>query len=869
MNSQNSFRSVHSATPAGSGSVARGQLKGGSRRRPSRLAGRYSRWILARHLSWCVVGLLVVAPSLLFGSIASGPTNAILFASQVPIPADFTTIGSVFGNHRPDPDSCGRGGDLYIRYSDGTVKNLTRAAGFGQWGSQLTNGIAVRQPSVHWSGKKAVFSMVVGAPRRQFDYQTVTYWQLYEITNFTDPNATPVITKVPNQPASFNNISPIYGTDDRIIFTSDRPRNGQLQLYPQLDEYEEAPTVTGLWSLQPTNGDLFLLTHTPSGAFTPIVDSAGRVIFVRWDHLQRDQQADTDFVEGTKTYGTFNWSDESAASVTTTNQTEVFPEPRNVRTDLLAGTGLAGNTFNQFFPWQIDQDGTDEETVNHIGRHEIGGTYASAAYTNDPNLQDLYYFGENYNTNTIENFLDVREDPRTPGLYYGIDAPEFGTHAGGQLVSLTGATNLDAFYMRIAYLTPRSTHEYASSSNTIPPDHTGFYRNPVMTTDGYMIAAHTSYALYASEGDSVNYPSTAYDFRLKILTFTNGFYVPGTKLTAGLTNQASYWDPDNFVVQTNLLWELDPVEVVARSRPAPFSVQVAQPELTAFATAGVDMTNFQAYLRTHNLALIVSRDITTRDHADRLQPFNLKIAGTNHQTLGAGGKIYEVGWLQLFQADQLRSLNYGNPATPRAGRRVLAQYLHDPAVDNPIGSNAPIASVQLGPDGSMAALVPARRAMSWQLTDTNGTGVVRERYWITFAPGEIRTCTSCHGINLMDQANHPAPTNTPLALVRLLGSWRTNTTTQPCLTGSPGQKYLQISFIRRPAETGVTYHVQASTSLTTWVDIATYAGANIVIGSQATEVSRVGSPDEVVTIRYTAPTTAMGIRYLRVVVTRP
>ncbi|MGH7971091.1 MAG: hypothetical protein ACREIC_20405, partial [Limisphaerales bacterium] len=180
-------------------------------------------------------------------SVHAGPTNSILFVTQVPIPGDFTSIASTFGNQRATLDSCGRGGDLYVRYPDGTVRNLTRAAGYGRWGSQFTNGIAVRQPSVHWSGKKAVFSMVMGAPRYQYDYATVSYWQLYEITNFTDPAAVPVITKVPNQPTNYNNVAPIYGTDDRIIFTSDRPRNGQRNLYPQLDEYEEAPTVTGLW----------------------------------------------------------------------------------------------------------------------------------------------------------------------------------------------------------------------------------------------------------------------------------------------------------------------------------------------------------------------------------------------------------------------------------------------------------------------------------------------------------------------------------------------------------------------------------------------------------------------------------------------
>ena len=787
--------------------------------------------------------------------------------TQVRIPADFTTIGSTFGNHLPSLDACGRGGDLYIRYPDGTIKNLTRAAGFGQWGLQTTNAIAVRQPCVHWSGKKAVFSMVVGAPQRQFDYAYNGVWQLYEITNFTDPNAVPVITKVSNQPTNYNNVSPIYGSDDRIIFTSDRPRGGEPHLYPQLDEYEEQPTVTGLWSLQPTNGDLFLINHTPSGAFSPLLDTAGRVVFCRWDHLQRDQQADTDWEYGQIIYGAFNWSDESSNSVPTTNNAEVFPEPRNVRTDLLAGTGLYGHSFNQFFPWAIDQDGTDEETLNHIGRHEIGGSYASAAFTNDPNLFDQYYYGDKYNTNTIENFLMVREDPRAPGLFYGIDAPEFGTHSGGQIISLSGATNLNAFFMRVNYLTPRSTRAPADSATNIPPDHTGLYRNPLMTSDGYFIAAHTGYQLSEPNIDNGNFPVTPYDFRLKFLTLSNGFYVPNSPLTPGLTNNAAYWSPDVLITQTNILWELDPVEVIARARPTPFAVPVSQPELTAFANAGVDVNAFQNYLRTHQLALIVSRDVTTRDSADHQQPFNLRVAGTSHQTIGAPGKIYDVAWLQIFQADQLRSLNYGDPGNPRAGRRVLAQYLHDPAVDNP--PLPALASVRIGTDGSTAALVPARRALSWQLTDTNNTGVVRERYWLTFQPGEIRSCTSCHGINLTNQAGLPAPTNVPLALVNLLHYWKTNTSLQSAIITNAGNRYFQTTFIRRPSESDVTYHVQSSTDLMTWTDIATYSGTNINLTANATEISRVGSPNESVTVRGNASMNTAPARFLRVQVTRP
>jgi hypothetical protein len=814
---------------------------------------------------------ILAAVLLCLGStVWAGPTNSILFVTQVVVPADFTTIASTFGSQRPDVSACGRGGDLYIRYPDGTLRNLTRAAGYGQWGDQSTNGIAVRQPCMHWSGQKAVFSMVVGAPKHQFDYSSTGYWQLYEITNFTDRTQVPVITKVPNQPTNFNNIAPAYGSDDRIIFTSDQPRNGQMYLYPQLDEYEEAPTVTGIWSLQPTNGDLFMVNHTPSGAFSPQIDSAGRIVFVRWDHLQRDQQQDTDFLDGTDVYGTFNWSDETSNSIPTTNQTEIFPEPRSVRTDLLAGTDLVGISFNQFFPWAIDQDGTDEETLNHIGRHEIGGSYATRSLTDDTNLQDLYYYGNNYNTNTIDNFLNIREDPNVPGLFYGIDAPEFGTHGGGQIVSITGATNINAFYMKIGYLTPRSTHDVSPSPTNVAPDDTGFYRDPMMTSDGYMIASHTTNTLTEDESQGSDaFPASLYDFRLKFLNFSNGIYMPGATLTSGLTNEASYWSPDMLITQTNILWEFDPVEVMPRNRPVPYSVPLAAPELAAFAAAGVNVTNFKNYLTTHELALIVSRDVTTRDHADHLQPFNLQVAGTTHQTIGAPGKIYDVAYLQLFQADQLRGLNYGYPSSPGQGRRVLAQYLHDPAVDNPSLPEGSVATVQVGPDGSSAAIVPARRAMSWQTTDTNGVPVVRERYWLTFASGEIRSCTSCHGINIETQADDPVPTNTPLALIQLLNYWKTNNTLQSGVVTNQGSSYFQITFVHRPAETGVTYHVQQSADLINWLDIATYSGTNSVLTSQATEILRAGSPNESVTIQDNNIMEPHSANYMRIYVTRP
>jgi hypothetical protein len=90
---------------------------------------------------------------------------------------------------------------------------------------------------------------------------------------------------------------------------------------------------------------------------------------------------------------------------------------------------------------------------------------------------------------------------------------------------------------------------------------------------------------------------------------------------------------------------------------------------------------------------------------------------------------------------------------------------------NPPGKGPP-GSVALAQDGSMAAFVPAGRALTWQTTTASGEPVVRERFWLTFKKGEIRVCTACHGVNRTDQAGNEEPTNPPQALTKLLNYWR-------------------------------------------------------------------------------------------------
>ena len=750
--------------------------------RVNRLRPLYKRTGLRRS------GLLLA--SLLAITRAWALPNPILFVTQQPLRVEVnsrtvsqsaTSVASAFSNHLGDTASAGRGGALWILDAGATVpRNLTAAAGYGIPGQPL---IAVRQPHVYWDGSKALFSMVVGSPTSASD-PTQFFWQIYEVSNF-GVGQTPAIVLVPHQPSNANNISPCYGTDDRIIFSSDRPRDaaGSAHLYPQREEYLLLPTVTGLWSLDRTTADLRLLQHSPSGSFTPFVDSFGRVIYVRWDHLSRDPEATTDRGPGpgdtfAQTFnGTFNYSDESAAA-SMLPRAEIFPEPRNFDKSGLAGTNLNGNSFNQFTPWMVNEDGTSEETINHVGRHEFYDAIAPS-YTNDPNLIPLNITGRS----VVSNLFQIREDPRLAqaGVYFGINAPDVGYHGAGQIARFDGKPTTNPGLMAITFVTapvfvpPAPQTPLANAAN--------IYRQAVPISDGTLLAVHTP----ARSTDGAPLPGTSpqqfddYNFRLRAMTGPVGSMTPGGFLLATQpAANVTYFVGATPTTYNGPMWEMDPVEVVSRNRPGSNASFIPGLEQMVFQEEGVDLPTFQNFLRTNNLALIVSRNVTTRDKADKQQPFNLFInsptstTATNGAGLNPLGKTYGIAYLQILQADQLRGLTNNMPAA-LPGRRVLATPLHDPvAIANmPAVPAAPASgSVKLADDGSMAALVPARRAIAWQLLDTDGTSQVKERYWVTMQPGEVRACTSCHGLNLTDQANQTTPTNKPFALRLFLQNWR-------------------------------------------------------------------------------------------------
>ena len=468
--------------------------------------------------------------------------------------------------------------------------------------------------------------------------------------------------------------------------------------------------------------------------FSPTIDSYGRVIFTRWDHLQRDQQ-------NLGQFGAVNFASEAANAGRLSSASESFPESR---TGMASAYGqVNGFTYNLFTPWQINQDGTDELTLNHIGRHELSFNYIPRSFAADNALIDTVGTALRANRTEIDidsGLFHLREDPRAPGTLFGIHANEFGEGSSGRIMRVSSAPTLAANQMTITV---------ASASG-------GRYRNPLPTSSGAVVASHTPSSSFAS----------GIELRLRALDANaSGLLTPGTALTgSGIRKSVSWWTPGTQATYNGLLWEVDPAEVVARTPPPSPTLALTAPERAVLAEEQVDETSLRLWLRAQGLALIVVRNQTSRDQADRQQPYNLQVPG-GARTVNGNGRLYNISHFQVFQGNQVRAYD-----SFKQGRRVIAQ----PAslTGNPANASGPAGSVTIARDGSSAAFVPASRALTWQTTDAAGEAIVRERVWVTLQPGEIRTCSGCHGENARNQTGNAASQAKPEALRELMRHWK-------------------------------------------------------------------------------------------------
>jgi hypothetical protein len=717
-------------------------------------------------------------------AVASYP---IMFVTSVP-GTGFGYQLNTFSNHGSRPTDAIAGGDLFVRYPDGTLRNLTQEAGWGVASGGIQGGakaISVRQPSMHWDGKKALFSMMVGGAAKQYD-NPARKWQIYEVTGLGKGEAVS-ITKVANQPAAYNNISPIYGTDDNILFISDAPLYGMTNTYPQLDEYEAVPTNTGVWKLMVATGKVTQIEHAPSGAFDLFLDSFGRVLFTRWDHLQRDQEADLDRYNGGG-YGSIDFASETSTTTKSYSQKDLngkiiadakgvlydqFPQARTTQDPARYANEAVAN-FNQFFIWQVNEDGTFEETINHAGRNEFGGAYQPAIFNDDPNLSEAFNLpiANSAMRGTFRSdagIFQLKEDVNRPGVYLGTYADEFARMSSGRIVEFKLPPGMNPEDMVMTDLTNASLDADPYGGAAPLPTMTGHYRNPVRLSDGSVVVSHTSE--YRLSNDA--HP---YRFLLKKLV-PNPFgkdMIAGPSLTGGINKEILYWtDNPTAIRYSGPLNEHDVIEVRARPRPVSAKSPMTAVEKKVLTEEGVDETELRTWMQSKQLALIVSRNMTLRDRADVSQPYNLRVPG-GVQNIVKGGKVYDISALQIFQGDLTRG--YGNGKS--AGRRVYARPIHNSTVQTDIekwypSATQPAGAVQVGKDGSMAAFVPAGRALTWQLVAPDGKPVVREKSWVNFAPGEIRVCASCHGLNKQTANGLTEPQNAPDALRDLVRLWKT------------------------------------------------------------------------------------------------
>ena len=136
--------------------------------------------------------------------------------------------------------------------------------------------------------------MLVGAPiaGNKIDQ---TRWQIYEVTGLGDANKKQIVQIGESK-------HKIRNTTTSHQFTTPTTTSFLLQIDHELDKHICIPNSTNTRRHRVSLGygsyivmdSCNLLSHTPSGAFQPIIDRFGRVLFTRWDHLQQDQLADRD-----------------------------------------------------------------------------------------------------------------------------------------------------------------------------------------------------------------------------------------------------------------------------------------------------------------------------------------------------------------------------------------------------------------------------------------------------------------------------------------------------------------------------------------------------------------------------------------------
>jgi len=98
----------------------------------------------------------------------------------------------------------------------------------------------------------------------------------------------------------------------------------------------------------------------------------------------------------------------------------------------------------------------------------------------------------------------------------------------------------------------------------------------------------------------------------------------------------------------------------------------------------------------------------------------------------------------------------------------------------------------------------------------------------------------------------------------------TTHTVTASLVATNSQRYLAITFPLVTAASDITYRIEASGDLQTWLPGCTYSGTNrLTVTTHTTEFSRAGAGLETITVRDSTPLSAEAQKFLRLRVTQP
>ena len=199
--------------------------------------------------------------------------------------------------------------------------------------------------------------------------------------------------------------------------------------------------------------------------------------------------------------------------------------------------------------------------------------------------------------------MHIQESPVTPGLYYGTEALEFGTHASGMILTVNAPPGTHPEQVVFTHITHPATR---SATATPTANNTGLYRNPIPLTNGQVLVVHSSATDFDANIGTSTTPLSKYDFRLRLLT-PSGSYFQGaaTALTgAGISKSVTWWSPDVATSYSGLLWETYPIEVRVRTKPTTPTLNVETVnviEQNLFTAAGVPVKDFSQFTQNRML----------------------------------------------------------------------------------------------------------------------------------------------------------------------------------------------------------------------------------------------------------------------------